>query len=242
MTDRSLTTPAGTFPRPERVLAIYAHPDDTEVACGGVLAAWAALGTEVHIVIATRGEKGAARADTDPEVLAAQRADEVGAAAQTLGAASHEILGYPDGEVENSVELRGALVERIRRHRPEIVFGHDPVAVYFGHGYVSHHDHRAVGWATLDSCAPAAGSPLYFPEAGQPHPVDGILLSGTLEPDTFVDIEGWLASKIDALLCHATQVGSDRETMAGVVEQRAREAGRQAGLGYAEAFKALRFV
>jgi len=242
MTDTPLTTPAGTFPRPGRVLAIYAHPDDTEVACGGVLAAWAALGTEVHLVIVTRGEKGASQPDTDPELLAAERAAEVDAAARTLGVASHEILGYPDGEVENTVELRRALVEHIRRRRPSIVLGHDPVAVYFGHGYVSHHDHRAVGWATLDSCAPAAGSPLYFPEAGEPHPVEGVLLSGTLEPDTFVDIEGWLGTKIDALLCHATQVGSDRDTMADIVEQRAREAGRQAGLRYAEAFKALRFA
>ena len=45
---------------PTRALAIYAHPDDPEVGCGGTLARWAASGTEIHLVIANRGDKGSA--------------------------------------------------------------------------------------------------------------------------------------------------------------------------------------
>lgn len=232
---------SGDFERPDRALAIYAHPDDTEVACGGALASWTAAGTEVHVVIVTRGEKGSADASTDPEELADRRAEEVAAAAAVLGASSHRILGYPDGEVENTTELRTELVREIRTRRPEVVLAHDPAAVYFGHGYVSHHDHRSVGWATLDACAPAASSPLYYPEAGAPHQVAAVLLSGTLDPDTFVDIEPSLPRKIEALLCHATQVGDDEEVLAEAVSHRAAQAGRDVGLRYAEAFKSLRF-
>src|SRR5438128_2721975 len=43
---------------PARVLAVYAHPDDPEVSCGGPLARWSAAGAEVHVVICAQGDKG----------------------------------------------------------------------------------------------------------------------------------------------------------------------------------------
>ncbi|MHB1784049.1 MAG: PIG-L deacetylase family protein, partial [Acidimicrobiales bacterium] len=49
---------------PTRALAIYAHPDDAEVSCGGTLARWSAAGCEVEVVVCTRGDKGS----TDPAV------------------------------------------------------------------------------------------------------------------------------------------------------------------------------
>ena len=64
----------------------------------------------------------------------------------------------------------------------------DPTAVFFGDAYVNHADHRAVGWATLDAVAPAAALPLYFPDLGPPHQVATVLLTGTLEPDAWVDV------------------------------------------------------
>jgi LmbE family N-acetylglucosaminyl deacetylase len=227
---------------PERALAIYAHPDDTEIACGGTLAAWAAAGAEIHLVICTQGEKGAADADTDPAALAEERAAETAEAAAVLGLAGHELLGYPDGEIDNTVEVRGRLVERIRALRPEVVLGHDPTAVFFGSGYVSHHDHRSVGWATLDACAPAAASPLYFPDAGPPHQVATVLLSGTLEPDAWIDIATAIDQKVAALRCHRSQLPPDTDLVADVVRERARETAEQSSsvVEYAEAFRALR--
>ena len=74
---------------------MFAHPDDPEVACGGTLARWAALGTEVHLVIACRGDKGSFDPSTDPDELAASRAEEVARAAEVLRLASVEHLGYP---------------------------------------------------------------------------------------------------------------------------------------------------
>jgi LmbE family N-acetylglucosaminyl deacetylase len=228
--------------RPDRALAIYAHPDDTEVAAGGTLAAWADAGAEVRVVICTRGEKGTDDPGCDPDALAARRADEVAAGAHELGLSGWEILGYPDGEIGNTVELRGELVARIRSFRPDVVLSHDPTSVYFGQGYVSHHDHRSVGWAVLDACAPASASPLYYPDAGPPHQVATVLLSGTLEPDHFVDIEGSLDAKVRALLCHATQVDEHGTELSDAVTKRATETGRSAGLRQAEAFRLLRFA
>lgn len=226
---------------PSRVLAVYAHPDDPEVSCSGTLARWARAGSEVHLVIATRGEKGSSDPGADPDTVADLRAMEAGAAATIMGLASHELLGYPDGELVNDVELRGRLVERIRRIRPDVVMGPDPTAVFFGTSYVNHHDHREIGFSLLDACAPAASSPLYFPSAGPAHQVDAVYLSGTLEPDTWVEITDTLEVKVAALLCHESQLGSDAGHAADVVRRRAASAGSAGGVAFAETYRVMRF-
>ena len=91
---------------PASALAVYAHPDDPEVSAGGTLAAWVLAGAEVHLVIVNRGRQGLHRPRHNPDALAAQRADEVAAAAKVLGLASVELLGIPDGESTNDVDLR----------------------------------------------------------------------------------------------------------------------------------------
>jgi LmbE family N-acetylglucosaminyl deacetylase len=225
---------------PARALAVYAHPDDPEVSCAGTLATWTAAGADVRLVICCRGDKGSNDGDDDPDEVAARRATEVADAAAVLGLAGHEVLGYGDGEIENSVELRGALVERIRRLRPDVVVCPDPTAVFFGDSYVNHRDHREVGWAMLDACAPAAASPLYFPDAGEPHQVGTVLLSGTLQPDAWVEIGGALDRKVAALACHTSQLRGDPALVAELLEQRALEAGRHAGVEHAEGYRRLR--
>lgn len=227
---------------PARVVAVYAHPDDHEISCGGTLARWAGGGAEIHVVLGTRGDKGSSDPDADPDALAEHRAAEVAGAAAALGVTSVEHLGHPDGELENTVEVRGAIVAVLRRVRPDVVVCPDPTAVFFGDGYVNHHDHRAVGWATLDAVAPMAASPLYFPGAGPAHQVAAVYLSGTFEPDVFVDIAATLDAKVDALLCHRSQLGEDHGWLRELVQRRASETGRQAGIDYAESFRRLRFA
>lgn len=227
---------------PACALAIYGHPDDPEVSCGGTLSLWVDAGAEAHLVVVNRGEKGSAALDADPVALAAARASEVAEAAAVLGLSSFELLGYPDGESENDLELRRRLVEIVRRLRPDTVVCPDPTALYFGAGYVNHRDHRVCGFAVLDAVAPAAASPLYFPEAGPPHQVQRLFLSGSLEPDTAVDIGSALDRKSRALACHRSQVGEAREWVGELVAQRAEEAGRSLGVGHAEVFRVLRLV
>ena len=225
---------------PGSVLAIYAHPDDPEVACGGTLARWVDEGAAAHLVVVNRGEKGSPSASIDPDALADARAGEVAEAAAVLGLSSVELLGYPDGESENDLGLRGRLVEVVRRLRPDRIVCPDPTALYFGGGYVNHRDHRVCGYAVLDAVAPAAASPLYFPELGPPHQVAEVYLSGTLDPDTAVDIASALDRKAQALGCHRSQVGEEREWVAELVAQRSAEAGRALGLRHAEVFRVLR--
>lgn len=226
---------------PRRILAVYAHPDDPEVSCAGTLARWADEGAEVHLVICTAGDKGATHGGIDPAELVTARAAEADAAAAVLGLAGHANLGRPDGEVENTPDLRRELVARIRALKPDTVVSCDPTPVFFGSRYVNHHDHRSVGFAVLDACAPAAASPLYVPEVGPPHQVGAIYLSGTLEPDHWEDIATTVDRKVESLICHRSQVGDDLDLVDLVVRRRAASAGADAGLEAAEAFRVLRF-
>jgi LmbE family N-acetylglucosaminyl deacetylase len=226
---------------PASVLAVYAHPDDPEVSCGGALARWASAGAEVRLVVVNAGDKGTADAGIDPAELTKRRAAEVDAAAEVLGLAGVDLLGLPDGEVTNDLDLRGRLVALVRRHRPELVVAPDPTAVFFGDSYVNHRDHREVGWAVIDAVAPAAASPLYFPEAGPPHQVATMLLSGTLAPDTWVDVGGAIDRKVAAVQCHESRVGSDPDLVGELVRARTAEAGAAVGVAHAEGFRRLRF-
>ena len=224
---------------PTRVLAVYAHPGDAEVGCGGTLARWAAAGAEVHLTVCCTGDKGSADADADADALAATRSHESSAAAAVLGALEQRGLGRPDGSLEDTPELRAELVGLVRAIRPEVVVCPDPTAVFFGRHYLNHRDHRVIGWSVLDAVAPAASNPHYFPECGPAHAVAAVWLSGTLEPDASVDIGAVVEVKAAALACHASQVGDTSEWLATVVRERAEEAGKAAGVPYAESFRRL---
>lgn len=221
------------------VLAIYAHPDDADVAAGGALSMWASMGAKVHMVVVCEGDKGSHAIGADVTSLKTTRHGEFEAAAKILGAVSALSLGHPDGSVTNSEDLRSELVRVIRSVRPEVVLGPDPTATFFGGVYVNHRDHREVGWALLDAVAPAAAMPLYFPEQGSPHQVSQLLLSGTHEPDVVIDIASSIETKVAAVLAHASQLGGDDEAIRDVVFGRAEQAGRPVGVSYGEAFRSV---
>ena len=169
---RSPARPAATLPPvrtdatvPGTVLAVYAHPDDPEVACGGSLARWVDEGAVAHLVVVNRGEKGSSSADVDPDALAADRAAEVAEAAAVLGLASFELLGYPDGESENDLELRGRLVEVVRRLRPTPWSAPTRPRCTSVPATSTTATTGSAGTPVLDAVAPAAASPLYFPDA-----------------------------------------------------------------------------
>ncbi len=220
---------------PAVALAVYAHPDDAEVACGGTLALWASQGSEVHVVVITSGDKGAA--DGNAEGLVQRRAEEMAEASRVLGLAGRITLGYPDGEVGDTLSLREELVRLVRTIKPHVVVCPDPTAAFFGQEYVNHRDHRAAGWCAVDAVAPAAALPLYFPAAGPPHQVEMLFLSGTLFPDIAVDVSETLERKVAALQCHRSQVGASPEWVESMVRRRAEEAGGTAGVRFAETFR-----
>ena len=224
---------------PGVVLAVYAHPDDADVGCGGTLARWAKAGSAVHLVVCTDGGKGTRDPGVVPAQLAAERAAELEASSALIGLSSVDNLGFPDGELADSEAFRCTLVARVRALRPDVVCGHDPTAVFFGQDYFNHRDHRIAGAALLDAVAPASALPHYFPDAGPAHQVSTVLLSGTLEPDEWIDVTDTIEAKAAAVECHRTQFAGQSGWAGEAVRRRAAEEGRRAGVGYAEGFRRL---
>jgi LmbE family N-acetylglucosaminyl deacetylase len=230
---------------PERVLAIYAHPDDPEISAGGTLARWADAGAHVAVLITTKGEKGSTDPDADLDALASLRVEETDRGLVHLGVAEHFHLDYGDGELSDDSVLIGSIVRCIREQRPDVIVSPDPTAVFFGDAYINHRDHRITGWAALDAVAPAAGNPHYFPEHRADgldiHHVGAVYLTGTLEPNCWVDITDTLERKIDALFSHESQLVETGEWFREFLRTSAEEAGRVAGVRYAEGFRRISF-
>jgi LmbE family N-acetylglucosaminyl deacetylase len=216
-----------------RALAFGAHPDDIELAAGGLLARWAAEGVHVELAFFTSGEKGSADPAADPAELGALRRREAGAAAGVLGAKAVHFLGATDGELEVTMGLRAEVARLVRGVRPDVVVGHDPWK-----RWLLHPDHRAAGTLTVDGVV-AARDPLYVPEVELPaHRPHTVLLYGTDEPDEIVDIAGVLDVKLAALRAHASQI-PDAGDLARRVRTWSAAVGAPFGIALAEAFHTL---
>ena len=111
---------------PKRALVIGAHPDDPEFACGGTSAKWADEGVEIYYLVCTRGHKGTADRYMTTARLIELREAEQRAAGTVIGAKEVNFLDFPDGELALTLEVRGAIVNEMRRVRPDIVLTHDP--------------------------------------------------------------------------------------------------------------------
>lgn len=211
---------------PQRVLVIMAHPDDPEFSAGGTVARWTSEGHEVIYALVTDGSKGTDDRAISQEELVALRQEEQRCAATVLGVRDVIFMGYPDGEVVPDLGLRRDLARIIRLVRPEVIITPDPQTLFTTFNTINHPDHRAVGLATIDAIFPAARNHNYFPEllanGLEPVYVKEVYLSGTLHPDTWVDVTATFERKINSLRCHKSQIMD----MAGLV-QRMRERMRQ---------------
>jgi LmbE family N-acetylglucosaminyl deacetylase len=222
-------------PGGQRILVIMAHPDDAEFICGGTIARLSAEGREIHYLLVTSGDKGSNVAGMTPERLATMREEEQQHAAAVLGVRDVTFLRHHDGEVEVNLALRRELTQVVRNCRPDVVFTFDP-----WRRYEIHPDHRAVGLCALDALAAARG-PMYFPDqlsdAIDAHRVTQVYFFSTDQPNHWVDVSDFIEKKIEALRCHASQIG-DRD-IGEFMRQRTRLAGLEHGYSYAEAFHHL---
>ncbi len=212
---------------PLTAMVIVAHPDDAEFMCAGTVAKWCAQGWTVYYVLATSGDKGTHDDGLDGQALAAIREEEQRAACRVLGVKEVFFLGYPDGFLQPDMELRGGVVKLFRRYRPDVVVTWDGFRAGF-----NHNDHRAIGIAVRDAVYPAVRDHLYYPEharAGlEAHQVNEMLLAGTDAPDYHIDIGDYIEKKLEAVLCHTSQLGArSREELEKTWRERMRSQGRE---------------
>jgi LmbE family N-acetylglucosaminyl deacetylase len=211
------------------VLAVFAHPDDESLACGGTLARLADAGTRVIVLCASRGERGAPTGPARDDELAAVRVEEAREAAATLGIAQLIVFNHPDGDLRwaEVTELHAEIVMAIRRYRPAavITFGED--GLYWHLDHVGVHERTTTAVRSLGAEAP----PLYYvtmrrgvmrgivdraAARGWTAPPKGFW---SLVPDAFgleadaptivVDVEDFVPRKLAAIRCHRSQMGQD---------------------------------
>src|ERR1700704_2411823 len=138
----------------ERVLVVTAHPDDVDFGFAGSVAQFTDAGIDVTYCIVTDGDAGGGEAGLPREEMAPRRREEQTAAAAVVGVHDLRFLGYPDGRVESTLDLRRDISRVIRRARPNRVLMQSPDRNW-ARIYASHPDHLAVGAATI-AAAPTA--------------------------------------------------------------------------------------
>lgn len=207
--------PPDSWPSPQKILVILAHPDDPEFFCGATLARWARAGHEIHYVLLTCGDKGG-DLNVTPTDLCQSRQVEQENAARVLGVRSVRFLNLEDGYLIPSLDLRRTIVRLIRQEKPDILVTCDPTNLYPSSGYgLNHPDHRAAGQVVLDAVFPAAGNPHYFPEllaeGLEPHTPREVWVSLTSQPNVILDVTDTWEIKIQALKEHRSQIGDPTE-------------------------------
>lgn len=230
------------FPSAEElrnVLVTAAHPDDPEFGCAATIAKWAALGRDITYLILTSGDKGSHDPDVRPGQIATIREAEQRAAAQALGVRDVIFLNYPDGILENTLELRRRLSLIIRQQKPDIVLAIDP-----WRRYQLHPDHRAAGQAVVDAVW-SAREWYIFPEQllgdAVPWRVKEMYLYWAETPDHWEDVTETIDKRVEALRHHATQIGNRADKLEERVREWLKETAKDHEMEYAESFKKFKF-
>jgi len=210
------------------VLAIFAHPDDESLACGGTIARLADAGARVVLLCASHGERGGLTGPVKDDALGVRRMEELKAAASTLGIAELIMLNHPDGVLRwaDVAELHADIVMAIRRLSPAAVITFGADGLYWHLDHIGVHERTTTAVQSLGAAAP----PLYYvtmPQGilrpivqtalglGWTPPVKGFW---SLTPDAFgigaapptivLDVHDWAGRKLQAIRCHQSQTSS----------------------------------
>jgi N-acetylglucosamine malate deacetylase 1 len=225
------------------VLAVFAHPDDTEFLCAGTLAHLARLGAQIHIVTMTAGDCGSQQ--LPPRRIAALRRKEARQSASLIHA-DYRCLQEKDLCVFYDGPTLRKVMGAVRRARPDIVFTHSPVDYMVDHETTSRLCQTACFGALAPNFRTVARPPakpldrvphLYYTQAFGGRDI----LGRTLESGIFVDISVTLAQKENMLACHKSQQSWLRAQQGvsgpvAMMRTMARHAGRRAKLMWAEGF------
>ncbi|WP_054635668.1 bacillithiol biosynthesis deacetylase BshB1 [Thalassobacillus sp. C254] len=211
------------------ILAVGAHPDDVEIGMGGTLAKHVEKGAKVALCSLTKGELSS-------NGTVEERQQEAREAAEVLGVQRYQ-LEFSDRSLHTEGEDFTELVALIRAVKPKVVFAPMPDR---------HPDHGMCGKIVKEAVFNAKIKK-YQAFHTESHKVDALhfyMINGIQEADFYVDVSAYIEKKIKALSCYKSQFERREGTIEtpltnGYVEGvRAREYvfGKQAGVGYAEAF------
>lgn len=231
---------------PERALVVVAHPDDVDFGVAGTVAAWTDAGAEVSYCIVTDGSAGGSDRSIPREEMARLRESEQRAAAKVVGVEEVRFLGYPDGSLYPTMDVRRDIARVIRQLRPDRLLMQS-TEIWWDRIPASHPDHRACGEATFAAVYPDARNPFAHPElldkeGLEPWAVPEVWIMASPRMTNYVDVTSTVERKITALLCHATQISdpaSLEKMVKGWLSALAEREGLPAGT-FIEGFQVVR--
>ncbi|HEY3096838.1 MAG TPA: PIG-L deacetylase family protein [Acidimicrobiia bacterium] len=192
----------------QRALVITTHPDDVDFGAAGTVATWTDAGIEVAYCVVTDGEAGGFDPSVPRDEIRRIRRAEQTAAAKAVGVTDLTFLGYADGRLVATLELRRDLCRAIRRARPQRVVCPSPERNW-QRIYASHPDHLAAGDASLAAVYPDARNPFAHPElldeGYEPWMVPEVWMFAGPSPNRWVDVTDTFPRKLDALRSHISQ-------------------------------------
>ena len=207
------------------IMAIGAHLDDIEIACGGTLAKAVEAGHDVRVLVMSKSGY------TNKEGKV-QRSDDLAVkeglnALHTLGITNIEILDFPTKDIPFSSDIVNAIDVRMSKINPDIIFTHHP--------FDTHQAHEGVAKATI--AAARRKNTVFFYEPITPSGRSYM----AFKPILYVDIESTINTKIKALKCHVSEYNKfGAEDWVEGVRCRCGFRGYEIGKKFAEAFEVLR--
>ena len=196
-----------------KILAIGAHPDDIEIFMFGLLSVYSSRGDEIGLIVATNGAAGNVLSNKS---LSNIRKKETINALMDLG--KPDLLGFPDGQLSDSKNVRSTLKEKIKKFNPDLIITHAPEDY--------HPDHRALSKYVIDSAS--FNFPVIFCES---------LMGVNFIPNYYIDVSKHFELKKNAILKHKSQ-NSEKFYKAIEINNRFRAAQCNAPDGsYAEVYR-----
>jgi LmbE family N-acetylglucosaminyl deacetylase len=225
---------------------VTAHPDDVDFGSAGTVAAFTSAGLEVTYCIVTNGDAGGSDRSMSRADMAALRQREQRAAAEVVGVTDVRFLGYPDGKVQATIELRRDISRVIRQVQPGRVITQSPERRW-DFIFASHPDHLAAGEAAVCAVYPDARNPFAHPElladeGLEPWTVNELWIMSGQDSNIAVETTHTVERKVAALMCHESQMPDPAGTKERITAG-ARMAAETAGLpegASAELFRVTR--
>lgn len=219
------------------MLVFAAHPDDAELSMGGTIAKFTKAGLKVGIIDLTKGELGTRGT---PEI----RQEEAAQASKILNLTHRENLSFKDGSIKFNEEYLSAIISRIRKHQPQIIF-----APYFND---RHPDHIGTAQLVKEAMFSSGLSKIVTEIDGQkqiafrPKKLFYYMQTYEFKPSFIVDVSDTFRFKMEAIDSYGTQFHNpeskepetfiSRPIFTKFLEARARYFGFKIDKEYGEAF------
>jgi LmbE family N-acetylglucosaminyl deacetylase len=198
-----------------RILAVMAHPDDVDFGAAGTIAQWTAAGHEVTYCVITDGDAGGFDPAVPRSDIPRIRRSEQVAAAAAVGVRDVRFLGYRDGELTVTHELRRDISRVIRQVRPHRMVIQSPERNW-QRIPASHPDHLAAGEAAMAAIYPDARNPFAHPALLNDEGLDAwtvpeVWVIGAPHNNHWVDITDTVEHKLDAIRAHTSQIANPEQ-------------------------------